>query len=530
MKKHYPIFLILILGLLLRLYHNTNLSLWHDEAFSALLIKYPWQEMLYRIGLDVHPPAYYIFLRIWHYIFSDSLLSLRLFSVFFGVGTIWGVWLLVKIIFESRRLAIITAFLVAVNTFQIQYATEARMYTMGAFFTVMACYFTVQFLKHWHELNKLTLPYNSEEFKDKKVLFWNWLGMVVSMIVMIYTHYYLLFSVLAICLFFVIDLLWHRVSTFGRKIWLILLTGFSLILAFLPWLNVFLFQVKQVGSGYWIPPMDIWSVPTTLYTLIFGFSYDINNLKVQALLVVVTVAFLFVIYKFIKQTKNFYKWLIVLVTLAPFLGSGLFYLLARAQGSHSSVYLVRYFVFTSPFLIIILATWLQQIKHQNLFKIILFAYVILCFFSFYRYWHNVNISTRPGMNKAIKYLEANLQSQDKLYSASSFMFFNLKYYLNQSFKTKVSAPTLLLYSGGIREVNNLPHYAGTAILNNSDLLADLNQNIKIGDIVWLVWTNGFGANKPDVPKNWNEITVQEFPEVRPYLGTSVFVSEYQVKE
>jgi uncharacterized membrane protein len=90
MKKYYPIFLILILGLLLRLYHNTNISLWHDEAFSALLIKYPWQEMLYRIGLDVHPPAYYIFLRIWHYIFSDSLLSLRLFSVFFGVVQFGG--------------------------------------------------------------------------------------------------------------------------------------------------------------------------------------------------------------------------------------------------------------------------------------------------------------------------------------------------------------------------------------------------------------------------------------------------------
>jgi Fe-S cluster assembly ATP-binding protein len=52
--KHYlPLIAILIIGTILRFYHNTDISLWHDEAFSALLIKYSWGEMFYRIGLDV---------------------------------------------------------------------------------------------------------------------------------------------------------------------------------------------------------------------------------------------------------------------------------------------------------------------------------------------------------------------------------------------------------------------------------------------------------------------------------------------
>ncbi len=528
MKKYYPIFLILVLGLFLRLYNNTNISLWHDEAFSALLIKYPWQEMLYRIGLDVHPPAYYVFLRLWHYVFGDSLLSLRSFSVFFGVATIWAVWLLVKTIFESSRLAILTAVLMAINIFQIQYATEARMYTMGAFFTVIACYFTVQFLKSWHKLNQIHTPYNSDELKYRKILVWNWLGMIASMIIMIYTHYYLLFSVLAICLFFAVDLLFHRVSTLGKKMWLILLTGLSLSLAFLPWLNIFLFQVKQVGSGYWIPPMDIWSIPTTIYTLVLGFSYDIQSFKVKVLLAVVTILFLIISYNFIKQTKNFYKWLIILVTLAPFFGSGLFYVLAKAKGSNSSVYLVRYFIFTSPFLLIILTAWLTQIKKQILSKICLAIYLSLCLLAFYRYWHNVNIDARPGMAKAVKYIKLNWQKGNKVYSANSGMYFNLKYYLNKHFTLSEYSPTPLLYTEGVKSVKDLPHYAGTAILADSDLLANLNQNVKTGEIVWLVWTNGFWSKKPVIPSNWLQITEQEFPEVRPYLGTSVFVSEYSV--
>jgi hypothetical protein len=31
--------------------------------------------MMYRIGLDVHPPLYYITLRFWHYLFGDGIKS-----------------------------------------------------------------------------------------------------------------------------------------------------------------------------------------------------------------------------------------------------------------------------------------------------------------------------------------------------------------------------------------------------------------------------------------------------------------------
>jgi hypothetical protein len=142
------------------------------------------------------------------------------------------------------------------------------------------------------------------------------------------------------------------------------------------------------------------------------------------------------------------------------------------------------------------------------------------------------------MAKAVKYLYANYQAPDKLYVGSSFMFFNLKYYLSQNSPVAFVATSAnqtetikpWLYSGGVTEVRAMPHYAGTALLTNNDLLPDLNRNLKSGNKVWLVWTNGFGAEKPKVPLAWQAISQQEFPEVRPYLGTSVFVSEYQVKE
>jgi len=141
MKKYWPLVWVLVLGLVLRLYHTFDVSLWHDEAFSALMIRYGWGEMFRRLALDVHPPMYYIFLKFWHAVFGDTIASLRGFSLLFGMLTIWATWLLVKYIFKDAKLALWAAVLVAINpffTFQLQYASEARMYTMGAFFGVLA--------------------------------------------------------------------------------------------------------------------------------------------------------------------------------------------------------------------------------------------------------------------------------------------------------------------------------------------------------------------------------------------------------
>ena len=140
------------------------------------------------------------------------------------------------------------------------------------------------------------------------------------------------------------------------------------------------------------------------------------------------------------------------------------------------------------------------------------------------------------MNEAVRYLEANIEPNHKVYVGSSFQFFNLKYYMSRFLPVDEAlfmgygAPRIkpLLFFGGNTDIKNLPHFAGTAILTNQDLLPDFNKGVKNGDTVWLVWTNGFGASKPVIPGNWTQIIEKEYPEVRPYVGTSIYVDEYKV--
>ncbi|MCX6797516.1 MAG: glycosyltransferase family 39 protein, partial [Candidatus Doudnabacteria bacterium] len=448
MKKYWLITLILIIGTALRFWHNTDISLWHDEAFSALLIKYPWHEMFYRIGLDVHPPMYYIFLRLWHYIFGDSLLSLRGFTVFFSVGTIWAVWMFVKEAFKDGKYAIWAALLVAFNPFQIQYATEARMYTMGAFFAVLAAYFLTKALhlqKDLYQDSQNHIPNLPEYFEDRRRMLWNYLGFSLSVIILIYTHYYLLFTAAAICFYGLVYLYFHHEGSIKKYLY-ILISYLLIFISFIPWLKTFLFQYKQVGAGYWIPPMDRWSVPSTLWTLIIGIGHDINNPTTQKLLILITLFTFYFLYRFLRKTQSFEKWLVASCVLAPFGGALLFYLLARMKGSNSSVFLVRYFLYTSAFLSIALAVWLKEIKIKIVGYFLFAVYLIANLFAFNNYWHQLNIKTKPGMSAASKYLKANLEPQHKLYVGSSFIFFNQKYYL---WHEKI-ANHPLLFSGGNR--------------------------------------------------------------------------------
>lgn len=525
MKKYWSLLSVLVIAAGLRLINLTAISLWHDEAFSALLIKYSWSEMMYRIGLDVHPPMYYIFLRLWHYVFGDSLFSLRGLSVFFGVLTVWAVWMFVKEAFKNQKYALWAAVLVAVNPFSIQYVTEARMYTMGAFFGVLAAYFLVKALhqqKTLYEGGQQNIPYLPEAASLKRRMLLNYLGFSASIVVLIYTHYYLLFTATAICFYGLVHLFFHHQGTIKKYAWLAL-SFLVIAVSYLPWLKIFLFQYKQVGAGYWIPPMDRWSIPSTLWTVLFGIGHDVTKPNTQKLLVLIFVFVLYFLYRFLKKTQNFEKWLVMLAIIAPFAGSFLFYLLTKLKGSESSVYLVRYFLYTSAFFSIALGIWLSEIKRKTLSYGLMGLCVVFNLFAVYNFWHELDVSTKPGMAAAAKYLKTNVQPIDKLYVVSSFEFFNFKYY-NQ---TPVRP---LLYSGGSRDIHSMPHFAGTAILTNEDLLPDFSENVRQGDIVWLLWTNsfGFGDEDPNVPDKWKQILKKKYPEVRPYPGTEVYIAEYLV--
>ncbi len=513
LSNYTSLILITLLGLGLRLWNLTSISLWHDEAFSALLIKYSWGEMMYRIGLDVHPPMYYIFLRIWSEIFGHSLFALRGMSVFFGVSTILVTYFFVNYIFNDKRVAILAALLVAVNPFQVQYVTEARMYTMGAFFAISSAFALSAALK-----NQVAFHVNAgNEFLQaqlRKKFFSYYTLFIFTSAILIYTHYYLLFTVAAIGFYGLLFCIFKFKTEFKKYIWVIL-SGILILVSFLPWLKVFIFQFKQVGAGYWIPPMNMWSIPSTLWELLLLLPNPNKPLfTITALLT------LWMIFALIRKAQFAEKWLILASFLAPFGGAILFLILAKLQGNSSSVYLVRYFIFSSSFYLIITAYFLTNFRIKQIGKMLALVLVAANLFAIWNNWDLLDVKNKGGMAQASEYLTANVEPQHKLFVGSSFEFFNFKYY------NRTNVTPLLFTDNHL--THDLPHFAGTAILTDQDLVLNFQDATRHGDVVWLIWTNGFGGSKPTVPSNWVQIDEKGYAEIRPYVGTWVIVTQYKV--
>ncbi len=483
-KKHIPLLAILGVGAILRLYNLTARALWHDEAFSALLIKYNFKEMIDRIILDVHPPFYYIVLRSWNFILGDSLFSLRLFSVVFSLLIIWAVYLLAKTVFKSEKIALFSALLVALNSFQIQYAHEARMYALSTFLIVISTYFIFKAL------------YSPKQSS------WKWWALyILAVIPAIYSHYYVFFSVLAQFLFAFVYI-WHKKKNFK----LLLISYFVIAFSYLPWLKVFLKQLTQVQESYWIPKMTIWSIPCTFYKITTG--TDINIYIHKNILVLFVIAFLgLILYGLIKD-KNSGKWLIFLLFAVPFLG-------AAVLSLKTSIYLDRYFIFVSSFYLILISIAILKIPINLIRKSILALIVLLMMFSTFHNWDILEIDKKPGMAEAAAYLNQEAHPNHKIYVGSSFVYFTFKYY------NKTGIPPLLYCSG------ELSHFSGTALLSSEDIIKDFETETKTNDIVWMINTTGFGNYRPEVPQNWVEEEEKRFQDAYDYQGWIV-ITKYRV--
>lgn len=471
--------LILLIGFLFRLYHNTSVALWHDEAFSALYIKYSWGEMMHRIVLDVHPPLYYLILRLYHYIFGSSLFSLRLLSIIFGLLTIYAGYLFVKKAFKNENWALAAALALALNPFQIQYALEARMYTLGTFLALLSSYFLVKALETGNK-------------KD-----WIWYSILVA--ANLYTHYYLIFTVAAQGLYLIYVLIkdhWRQTKAAAS----------SIVLAFilyLPWVPTLLKQISRVEESYWIPQMDRWSISNTIWKIIFG-----GESPSHMLVIIATLIALALLVYFVRLTKQREKWLVVLGLLFPFIASVLFSL-------KTALYLDRYFVFASCFFSILIILALVQLKNYTTRRTLVALFLIVSVVWFFNNWKK--LPQGPGMAAASEYLNDRAGKDNKIYVGSSFVYFTFKYYNQTGIKP-------LLYSSGPLET--IPHFSGTAILTNDDLVLDFKPTPK-GSHIWLIWTTGFGQNKPNIPGNWNLVEEKSFVDTPAFKG-EIFVDQYRV--
>lgn len=145
-RDKYFFLLIFIISIILNFACLGKQSLWIDEIFTLRNIECKWSEVLHTsISLNNSPPLYYYCNKLFCSVFGYSEIALRFLSALFATLSVVMLYFFTKEVF-SKKIALLSAFLLAINPLALWFAHEARNYTMVVFLLLFSLLFA---LKYW---------------------------------------------------------------------------------------------------------------------------------------------------------------------------------------------------------------------------------------------------------------------------------------------------------------------------------------------------------------------------------------------
>jgi uncharacterized membrane protein len=148
--KTYQILILTIIFigyLLLRFWNLTDACLFFDEIFSLHAAAHSWPEMFRFVAQDlIHPPLFYVLLKIWISLGGESLFWVRLFPAVFSIAALVPLFLLCRELKLEFWSTVLVLTLFAVNGALIKYAQEVRMYSVLLCFGLFSIWLFVRFL------------------------------------------------------------------------------------------------------------------------------------------------------------------------------------------------------------------------------------------------------------------------------------------------------------------------------------------------------------------------------------------------
>lgn len=230
---------ILTLAAALRFFQLDAQSFWNDEGTSARVAERSLPLITAAAIGDIHPPLYYYALHFWRGLFGASEFALRSLSAVLGVILVGLIYLLGRQLFDELT-ALASAFIAAINPFQVYYSQEARMYMLLAVWAAASTYSLVSLSN--------CLDTQTPRLKGG-VSLWQTVLTVVYVLTSaggMYTHYAFPFVLVVHNLAAVVWLVTRRESRRSWAIWAAM--QLAIVVLYLPWLGVALQRLPDWQS------------------------------------------------------------------------------------------------------------------------------------------------------------------------------------------------------------------------------------------------------------------------------------------
>lgn len=149
---------IILVFVFLRLWRLTDSCLRFDEIFGVHAAEHDWRDLFSFVAHDlIHPPLFYVLLKIWILLGGENLFWLRLFSVLFSIASLVPFYLLCRRLRLNDRTIAVALFLFAVGGSLIKYAQEVRMYGLLLFLSVVSLWLFARFFDAGKSVAALTV-------------------------------------------------------------------------------------------------------------------------------------------------------------------------------------------------------------------------------------------------------------------------------------------------------------------------------------------------------------------------------------
>lgn len=414
-----------------------NQSFWRDEAFSALLSEKSPLEIIRLTSHDVSPPLYYIILHYWMILFGNNEVSIRSLSLLFHLLTVCAVFFVSRKLIRSLWGQLLITSTALLNPFLIQYAFEARPYSLLAFLTILAVY----------------------AISIKKYI----LASIVLGIAIL-THNFAVFTFIAIVCWW---LMVNRANIPLKKSLNLITVP---ILSLLIWGGVMWSQWIKVAQGFWITQSTSSIFLHTLETYSKGdLSYSIQPLFYMVSLIVLFFAFSYWVWYDRKEENSS----ILLIFLAGIIPVFITYFISAL---FAPIYHERYLIATDPLFILLAGYSLYRLYEYNTrIRTILIAFIAIYVALLIQGSEQIiGSSTKPAINYSVNQILARASDNDVIIPKDFLNFLETKYYVERSGrKIKTYA-----YSS----TGKIPFYIGTIVFEPQDIVSSYPKNKKIWEV------------------------------------------------
>ena len=295
-KKYiYPIIVTIVICTILQIILSFNHNAWCDEIFSVNTVKENWTNMWNTLVNDVHPPLYYIILKLITEIFNYNFWVFKLVSI---LPVILNVIFISIVAFKSNKInskniiwLIIYIITTTLTSNFLWLGMEVRMYSWAMLFLTISGVYAYKLYKQFNKTNLIIF--------------------ILSSLAAALMHYWTLIMECIIYLYLFIFMYIKNRKNLKRIIMMILVT----ILGYSWWLPTAIKQLLTVKNDYWI----LFSVSDIKIFLnkIVG-----DEVSIYISLFLVVILLFFAIYKYRKiQDKEIKENIIfsILLTSIPFI-------------------------------------------------------------------------------------------------------------------------------------------------------------------------------------------------------------------